>query len=379
MPSQLELLGAARFAGVLQGLYDPRLLPQRPLWVGGRVPIVPATDEEIYARYIGVPVIADIIADDAKAAVYSVGKWNFETTRIPNLKFGIPINQATLNQLDRLVNGYAPPDDMGIFTQWQNTQTANVKSGVLMRMEVLTVAMLLDNLSYNRLGVNMSGVTFGMPADLKVTTSVAWDTAGSATPVNDILGVKLVASVRYGVNLNRVTMSTTAFRYMIATTEFQNKARQYLAPNVSYTNLALSNLPQQQTIAGNVLGMTIELDDRRVWQQDSQGVNISIPILPVTSVILSSTDADGNAMAWDFANAVVSESMVGAGGTVIGAIPNRVRGPIAYATLADPALNPPGLVTWGVGRGMPRRKMQPCSAALTVGTFSDTVSTALPF
>jgi hypothetical protein len=379
MPTQLELLGAARLTGIIQGLYDPRLLPQQPIWVGKRVPIVPATDEEIFARYIGVPVIADIIADDAKAATYTIGKFSFETTRIPNLKFGIPVNQATLNQIDRLVNGYAPPDDMGIFTQWQNTMVANAKSGVLMRMEVLTVAMLLDNLNYDRLGVKLSGVTFGMPSDLKATTAITWDTAATATPVNDILGLKLIASVRYGVNLNRVTMSTQAFRYMIATTEFQNKARQYLAPNVSYTNLALANLQQQQTIAQNVLGMTIELDDRRVWQQDGNGANISMPILPVTSVLLTSTDADGNSMAWDFANAVVTESMLGNGGVVIGQIPNRVRGPISYATLADAALNPPGMVTWGVGRGMPRRKFQPISGALTVGTFSDTISTALPF
>lgn len=379
MPTQLELLGAARLTGILQGLYDPRLLPQRALWVGNRIPIVPATDEEIFARYIGVPVIADIIADDSAAAVYTIGKFSFETTRIPNLKFGIPVNQSTLNQMDRLVNGYAPPDDMGIFTQWRQTMIQNVISGVTMRMEVLTVGMLLDNLNYDRLGVKLNGVTFGMPSDLKVTTAITWDTAASATPVNDILGVKLVASVRYGVNLNRVTMSTQTFRYMIATTEFQNKARQYLAPNVSYTNLALANLNDQKVIAQNVLGMTIELDDRRVWQQDGNGANISMPILPIPSVLLTTTEADGNSQAWDFANAVVSESMLGAGGLVIGSIPQRSRGPISYATLADSALNPPGLVTWGVGRGMPRRKFQPVSAALTVGTYGDTISTALPF
>jgi hypothetical protein len=379
MPTQLELLGAARLTGIIQGLYDPRLLPQRPVWVGARVPIVPATDEEIFGRFIGVPVIADIIADDAAAAVYTIGKFSFETTRIPNLKFGMPVNQATLNQIDRLVNGYAPPDDMGIFTQWQNTMIANAKSGVLMRMEVLTVAMLLDNLNYDRLGVKLSGVTFGMPSDLKATTAIPWDVPATATPVNDTFGLKLVGSVRYGVNLDRVTLSTQAFRYMIATTEFQNKARQYLAPNVSYTNLALANLDQQRTIAQNVLGMAIELDDRRVWQQDGNGATSSMPILPVTSVLLTSTDADGNSQAWDFANAVVTESMLGSTGTVVGNIPQRVRGPISYATLADSALNPPGLITWGVGRGMPRRKFQPVSAALTVGTFADGISTALPF
>jgi hypothetical protein len=85
-----------------------------------------------------------------------------------------------------------------------------------------------------------------MYSDLKVTVGVTWDTAATATPVADMFAVKLIGKARYGVNYNRVTMSTTAFRYMIATTEFQNKARHDLAPNVSYANLTLTDLEGQR-------------------------------------------------------------------------------------------------------------------------------------
>ena len=125
-----------------------------------------------------------------------------------------------------------------------------------------------------------------------------------------MLAVKLIGSVRYGINYDRVTMSTQAFRYMVATTEFQNKARQYLAPNVSHTNLNIADLPAQKMIAQNVLGMAIELYDARYFQQAADGTLSSTPFLPITKVILSSTASDGNAMVQDFANGVVVESQV---------------------------------------------------------------------
>jgi hypothetical protein len=133
-------------------------------------------------------------------------------------------------------------------------------------------------------------------------------------------------------------------------------------------------------LAQNVTGFTIELDDRQVWHQSTAGVTSSFTILPITSVILTSTANDGNAMAYDFGNAVVSESLLGGmAPSVIGTIPLRSRGPVAYTTLADAALNPPGAIVWGVGRGFPRKKMLQASASITVGTFTDSISTALPF
>jgi hypothetical protein len=50
---------------------------------------VPADDDEIMARFIGFPLIADLIADDAKAVTYSFGKFQFESYKIPKLKVGV--------------------------------------------------------------------------------------------------------------------------------------------------------------------------------------------------------------------------------------------------------------------------------------------------
>jgi hypothetical protein len=381
MPSQFELLGSLRVQGIMNAIADPRLLQQQLIWTG-RVPDQNATDEEIMAAYEGTPLIADIIADDARAGVYSMGKFIYTLNKLPNLKIGLGMNQSMLNVLSRLVNNYGSPADMNLFTDWQNRAIDQVLLGVRQRAEQLRVAMLCDGLgfSYDRLGIKLSSVTWGMYSDLKVTPGTGWDTAGSATPVADILAVKLVGSVRYGVDFNRVTMSTQALRYMIATTEFQNKARTYLAPNVSYTNLNLSDLNGQKMIAQNVLGMQIELYDARFWQQDSAGAITSAPFLPITNVLLTSTSNDGNRAAYDFGNAVVTESIVSqvVGGGVIGGPLGQAYGPVGYATATNIDLNSPGVTFWGVQRGFPRKFVRQASAVLSVGSFSDAMSTAIP-
>lgn len=377
----LELLGAARVSRIVQGLQDPRLLPQQLVW-SRRIPTVPAMDEEILARFVGTIQIADIIADDAQAVVYSAGKLQYELTKIPNLKVGIAFNQALLNQLARVTQGNAANGDIGMLDNRVTNMIANATLGVRQRIEYLLIAMLCDGLgfSYDRLGIKLSSISWGLYSDLKVTVGTGWDTAASATPVNDMLGVKLIASVRYGVNLNRVTMSTQAFRYMIATTEFQNKARQWLAPNVSYSNLSLADLEAQKRIAQNVLGMEIEVYDARFWQEDTAGVKTSAPFLPITNVILTDSGNDGNGEVWNFANGIVTESVVAqlANTGVIGQLAQGY-GPLGYVTPTSVNLNSPGLTAWGVARGWPRKPLLQASAVLSVGSFSDAISTAVPF
>jgi hypothetical protein len=254
--------------------------------------------------------------------------------------------------------------------------------GVQQRMEALIVAMHIDALDYDRMGIKITNGTWGMPSDLKVTPATPWTTAGSATPVDDLQTVKMIAQVRYGQIFDRVTMSTAAFRLMIATTEFQNKARLTLAPNVSYTNLSLANLSFQQQIAESVLGMRIELYDARYWTQNGDGTQSSAAFLPINKVVLSNSADDNNAAVMDFANAVTTESIVGSfndGNTaMLGGFNGPEFGPIAYAT-KPPDLNPPQMTMWGVARGFPRKHILQSTAVLTIGTVTDSIPVGPPF
>lgn len=378
MPVAWQLLEALRLTRIMQSLQDVRLLPADLKFLA-RTPIVPAEDSEIMARFTGYVTIADIIADDQQAVVYTTDKISFESTAIPNIKHGKPLTQAMLNQLQAINAGMVA--DMGLFSDYRNRMIDSLLLGVRQRMEALIVAMAIDAISYDRLGIKITSGGWGMPSDLKITPAVSWDNPTTATPVDDIWGARLIASTRYGQTYDRVTMSTQAFRYMIATTEYQNKARTYLAPNVSFVNLSQSDLNSMTNLAANVLGMAIELYDSRYWTQAADGTLSSTPYLPVTKVVLSSTTDDNDPTAFDFANGVTTESIVSslAPSNAIGDLGGPMRGPIAYSTIANANLNPPQIQMWGVARGFPRKFRRQATAVLTVGTFSDSIDPTAPF
>jgi hypothetical protein len=386
MPASIDFFTAARINGIMQGLTDPRLLPGTLVW-NNRVPDVPASDGELLAKYVGTLTIADLIANDAKAVIYTQGRFQYETNEAPNIKMGIGLNQEMIQTLDRIqASGGIPNDDIGLFNNYMGRLMANVKYGVELRKEVLKLAMLLDGYNYDRLGIKMTNLSWGMYSDLKATPSVAW-TSTSATPITDMQTLRRIAQQRYGTNLNRATMSTAALQYAVATTEFQNQVKSvsfpalFGAPAPAIPQQADSVLKEllQRIVGGVAGGFMIEIDDRRFWAQDNAGALTSNRIHPANQVLLTASENDGNANVYDFANGVVTESRV-ANMVPTGAFGNIPvgRGPVAYATPSSADLNPPGVVVWGVARGFPRKYINAASAVLTVGTFTDTISTAVP-
>lgn len=376
-PVTYEWLKALRLTAIIQELQDVRELPQELRFLS-RTPIVPATDGEILARWTGYMQIADIVADDQRALVYSNGKLSYETTNIPNLKHGTNLSQEQLNQLAAIAANPGIQRDEVRLLEWVTRTLDGLLLGIRWRMEALLVAMAIDSLVYDRFGIKITG-SFGMPQDLKVTVAVAWTDSANATPVSDIWAVRRLARVRYGQEYNRLTMSTQAFMTMIATEEYQAKARTYLAPNVSFVNLNLADLTAMQNLAQNVLGLTIELYDARYWTQGPDGTLTSAPFLPINQLVLSFTGDDNDAMARDFASAVVTESVVDSitGGMIIGGLTPQ-EGPIAYA-IPRGDLNPPNITMWGVARGFPRKHRRTETATLNIGALADEIPIGPPY
>jgi len=375
-----QILQVARINSIIQALQDVRTLPQRLAFLN-RTAVTPAVDAEIMARFIGYIQVADLIADDERAVTYSSGKLSYESTNIPNLKLGMMMTQAMLNQLQSINANGGVQNDGGIFSAMENRTINALLLGIRQRMEILIIAMQLDAFNYNRLGLQINGATWGMPADLKVTTSVTWDTPATATPVNDIMTLKRLSSVRYGERYNRITMSTAAFIYMIGTAEFQAKVRWILPIGAPSTVLPLQDTETMKNLAQNILGMEVELYDERFWSQNPDGTYTSSPGLPINKVILSDTGDDGNPEVMDFASGLCTETLVASlvPNNIIGVFDGPQRGPIAYATANDANLNPPGVTYWGVARGFPRKHRLQATAVLTVGTFSDPIPYTNPF
>lgn len=372
-----DFFRAARVNKIMQELQPLQLIPQALKFLQ-RTAIVPADDGEIMARFTGRVQIADIVADDQQALVYNFGKFTYESTSIPNLKHGANLTQEIINKLASLGRA-AIEDPEGILASWETRILSALNLGVQQRMEALIVAMHLDGFSYDRLGIIMNDVSWGMPADLKVTPSDPWTDATNGLPLTDIRNVRQIARERYGYDLNRVTMSTPAFNAMCATEQFKAEARTvYIGVSDNTTDAAIGAATERRRmeIARFLLdGVEIELYDTRYWSQAPNGVITSARFLPVGEVILTFTGDDNNPMVCDFANGEVTETKVAqmVGGGILGGSPGQTRGPLAYATLSNAQLNPPGITYWGVARGFPRKHVLQSSARITIGSPSDPI------
>lgn len=366
-----ELLSAVRVTKLMRSLQDLRGVPQNLKFLS-RTPVVPASEGEIMAQFQGQILIADLIADGQRAGVYSAGKMALIGNKVPNLKIGAALNQDQLNQFMSALAGVQVLDNL--FPTTEARIVDNLRTGVAHRMEMLLTAARIGDLSYDRLGIKLDGVGFGMPADLKIEIADEWTDPVNATPVSDILYAKRLGKIKYGIDYDRIVMTLAGFNAMVATTEFQNKTRTYLAPNVSFVNLNIADTAAMQGLATNVLGVReIELNDSRFWQEKTDGSLFSEPFQPSNKVILESSLNDNDASAIDFANAVVTEALVSnmPGSPIQGQLPMNARGPVGYQVAEH---NPPSATYFGVGRGFPRRHLRQLTACLTIAPDSGTGS-----
>jgi hypothetical protein len=384
----LSLLAAARVNRIVNAIIDPRNLPQQLKW-SQRINRVNAVDEEITARVVDTPMIADIILEDSEAVIYNTGKIQYETSVLPKYKIGIGMNEKSLGQYVKL-SGMDPASQAGRaqmqwMRAWQDRTMRNAAIGVAQRIEQVLVMMLCDGVgfTYSRLGIQLTNPSWGLFADLKGVSAVSWDQPATATPVQDMWTLKLIGAERYSVNYDRATMSTAAFRLMIATTEFQNKAKAYIPPQLTYgTNLNLLDIARQVNFAQTVVGIQIEFYDARYFTKSAAGVESSAPFWPLNNVVLTDSTNDGNNGVWDFANAMCMEAFVAqlTGMQIYGDLNNTDGfGPLAYVTPSSMDLNPPGIVHWAVARGWPRKFQLAASAVLNCGTVVDPVATTIPF
>jgi hypothetical protein len=362
----LSILGTRRINMVTRTLQDVRELPQQLLFLN-RTPLTNATDGEIMARFDGKILMADIVADDQKAPVRSTGKFAVESNKIPNLKHGEFISQEMINLLARINAGGGIPQDEGILTNYVQNTADGLLLGVRQRMEALIVACAIDAYSYNRLGIQISGATWGMPSDLKITVSPLWTSPTTATPVDNILAAKQLAAEKYGENYDRVSLGSADFRLMIATDEFKAKAQLYSQITFPTASFPSNALPQMTALAGRILEMELELYDAKAWTQENDGSIASAPYLPSGKVVLSSKADDNTGMAIDFGNGIVTESVVSSlvEGSMLEGFDGPQYGPVGYAT-ANPDFNPPNMTQWAVARGWPRKKRLSSTAVLTV-------------
>jgi hypothetical protein len=379
MPAGFELLRDLRVDEIMQDIQDVRNLPGDLMFLG-RLAQVPARNSQLVAKWMERVQIADFIATDAKAPLYKNGRFTLETNVLGKMKIGTIFTEEDMEELNDLTMNADLMDPQGVLRgDMVNRVVAKQLLGIRWRQESLAVAMAIDGFSYNRLGISMSGVTWGMPTDLKSTVATPWQAnPTTATPITNILQMRQLRRERYGKETNRITMGTSVLRAIIATTEFSNMIRMFLAPNVSYANLPQVNSEYQRGLVGQLLDMEVVLYDSRYWSEDDAGNYTSarfLPLTPQAAVVLDDKAADRNGSIQDFGIGVAMESKAAGGLPNSGGV-NRMAAGVNRAfsyTYLPPNLDPPNLTIYSAMKGFPRKYDRAATSVLFVGPVVDTI------
>lgn len=370
--SKIDFFSTTRITRLVQTLANELEISQ-PLTFLNRTPIVPVLDDtEIIGSYSGPIFAADLITEDAEAVVVEGGK--FEMTgslaSIPKIKIGARVSESIIRRLNYLKQGIQLSGDSSVITAWELSFAQNLVTGVRQRMNQLCAAMALDSYTYDRLGVKLAG-SFGMPSNLKSDPNGAsrpWSSTTLATPITDIQTlVQGVAIPTYGKEFNRVTMATTAFQALVATDEFKERVRLLWQLEPSQFSFNAYDVANNKNLFTQVSGMQLELEDTQMRVRETNGNNTQTRILPANMVILSNSADDNSTAAFDFANGIVTESIVA---PMIAGAPDfggEQVGPVAFYN-GNRELNPPDLRCWAVARGFPRKHDKYATATIKIGS-----------
>jgi hypothetical protein len=179
----------------------------------------------------------------------------------------------------------------------------------------LIASMIVGEISWAYLGINLPNVTFRMPGALKLTPTNYWRDESNnpnvnATPITDITEADFQAGLLGGGGFNRVGMSRTALRAMTATTEYQNQAR-------AVTTFALtSNLPvfgtdQYLQLASRVLGKDIVILDQVFNQEPVAGGDFTQRrFIPERITVLWRKEDENSSARWKFSNVPLLKSVI---------------------------------------------------------------------
>ncbi len=349
---------------------------------GGRlfdtwVPTVPASDGEIMLHVSSQVIAADIIQLDQAAVIHAAPPLRTTRVSLPKLKHGHMLSEEMIDLLDRIGQNLSTASDRSVFDNYVAGRLQWLLDGVRDRRELLLSAMLCDDGDYNRFGIIFSNLTWGLPASLKTTVATAWSDTAAATPIANIETQMQTAEDDYGEMYDTIVLTRQGMNEMTATDEFQTRGTAWVQMRLTSGQLPAGNIfstrGNTQQLAENLLSDSLRRQikfvvyNKRTKLEAGTGALSNAQFLPDDKVLLLDSGDIGNSRAWDFGNAMVTESKPGMVPNIIGGFQGGgAFGPVAYATGADPNGNPPGQVLWAVQRGFPRRIRESANAVLTI-------------
>lgn len=371
-----DLLAPGNITRVMQESQDKLILPMPLKWYE-RAAKVNASDDEMTLKEKSYVYAADIISADSRALIRDAGEFKFERHGINKLKHGFALSESMIKTIRRIEANRFLEGDVISFQGMVARRQKELQLGIQQRVESMINGMLCDDYEYRRFGIEVEG-SWGMPDDLKFTPTNDWEDAANATPLQDMITVLHYGQRHWGEMYNRITLTYAALANIVATTEFKDtyKAEKYNW-NVGNASIDAGNVnPMNRLgflsayISSQVeWEVVVETDEGHFREFSPSTLKAPGRFHPDNKVYFTSTNDDGTSAGWDVANGETVEALLGQihAGNIIGGNFNGVSafGPIGYTTLADPNLNPPGMVIWAAAWQAPRRHRDTCSALLT--------------
>lgn len=363
-----ELLSPRRIKEVAPAVEDIRTLPDQFRGLS-RVPFMPAEDGDILARVSGREVAGDILPDGARPLPKQAAPITLEQIAIANFKRSVKLGASQLALLARIVSNGGVPGEIDSFGSYIGDTVRRNRMGNMARAEQCVWGMFLDTFTYSYAGTQFT-VTWNKPSNLKATTAVSWGSSpSSATPVTDVQSLVITGADQYGVQYDRMEITTTDLINLVNTTQFQNISKSTLGIPSGGTLAPAGNNAYTRDLAARVLGVDkVLVMDRSIDIEALDGTISTSKLLPTGKVLLSRSSDDDNSMTWDFANGIVLESIVAAivgigSGGMVGGFAGIDRGPIGFAIGDLPSAN---VELFDVIRGFPRTKNPAATAVLTL-------------
>lgn len=365
--NSFRFLENVRINAIVQTLADSLEKTDKLLFLN-RTEVIDSDDEEIITgKWKGSDYAADIIPDNQEAATYEAGSMQFVTNFIPKIKYGKMVPESIIKRLHSLSRNLATPEDEQFFANWEVQFGEGLIRGIRQRVNDMICGMQRDTYNYDRLGVKMPNMTWGMPSDLKVTVATDWSDTTNSTPITDLQVIAAdTAPDAYGGQFNRVTMSSKAFKFITQNAEFQNRIKGELRYNFGTGQINTRDTGAMRQLLANIINMEVEVYDETFWTKAPNGTKTRQRVLPTNQVIFSNSSDDNNRDAMYFANGIVTETIVGSLYGYDG-FNGAAFGPVSYY---EPGknLNPPSVEAYAVLRGFPIKVRETCTAVLTVGS-----------
>ncbi|MGV3617918.1 MAG: hypothetical protein ACO1SV_21545 [Fimbriimonas sp.] len=335
------------------------------LW-GPRFPDVDATPEEIIARDSNIAIAANLIVNDAPSPTRDLEPISMTGHKVANLKDGIPMKQSDMEMIQRL-QAMNLPSDRASLSGIMATRWDLLRRGNLNLRGFLCAATMLDELNWDRLGIKLSGLNFGLNPGLKVTPQVLWTDTANADPVRDIIDTVEDFATTYDLVVDRATISTYGLNLIKNTDKFKDQMKAAMGVGFALATNGNAQAALQKNVylgvLGSLTGIAWEIDDNQITFRNPAGGTTTTRYVPQNKLILSASSADGDSSWYNFGNCVVDESTSrGVKGTDPA---GSRRGPYPYIGSPNGDENPPGFTQWLVSKGMARRMIRNTNGVLT--------------